>query len=83
MGCCKSRGGLFRQEEDLSSVPEKYRDAIKTKNDKELINMFNAELNDIVKPNGVDMLDKLKAELDEVKNGLLTEVRATRMNQQS
>ena len=33
-------------------------------------------------PSGIDMLDKLKSELDDFKNGLISEVRAERESRQ-
>ena len=44
--------------------------------------MFTKELGDIMNPSGIDMLDKLKSELDDFKNGLISEVRAERESRQ-
>ena len=43
MGCCKSKGGLFSKkqtDEELLNVPEKYKEAFKNNDTKELTKMF-------------------------------------------
>ena len=83
MGCCKSRGGLFNQKDDLKNVPEKYRSVIKRGNDKEIKELFTKEIEKLTKPGGKDLLDVLKADIDDFGKGLLAQVRADRKNIES
>ena len=59
MGCCKSRGGFLggkEEDKDLQHVPEKYRSAVKSKNSKELMKMFNEELDEVADMSKVDAM---------------------------
>ena len=78
MGCCKSRGGIFSQgEDDLAGVPIKYREAVRSKDSKQIEAMFSQELDKLSAPQD-DLLDNLKADLDAFKNNMLAEVRSDR-----
>ena len=76
MGCCKSRDGLFRRktDEELLEVPEKYKEAFKNNDVKELTKMFSEQLETKIK--GFDQMEKLQAELNDFKDGLLEEMKA-------
>ena len=76
MGCCKSRGGLFRKktDEEILNVPEKYKEAFKNNDTAAMTEMFKEQL--LGKLEGFDKMDKMLDELKDFKNGLLEEMGA-------